>query len=184
MICHQESGVYRITHNYFQLSASGLDYVLLHRNDLWQRLVACSGCEIDDIIEQSLCTSTAEHAFELWLDYAASPYFQRNLPKRMVWLFPLYVGREWLVSESRVPPEITYTRKVVSDKGVLTVPAGTFKDVYYIEEYVYITDFSSGEESPDKYWVAPDVGIIKYEYMDFISNTTRTYELTEFTKGR
>ena len=128
--------------------------------------------------------SYTEHAFELWLDFLNDTFFQRNSPKRILWSFPLYVGKEWTVSKSRLVPEITYTRKVVSDNIILTVPAGTFRGVYCVEEYASIPDLPIDEETPNKYWLAPDVGVIKYEYLDFISNTTDTYELIEFRKGR
>jgi hypothetical protein len=94
------------------------------------------------------------------------------------------VGKEWTVSKSHLIPEITYTRKVVSDRGILTVPAGTFKNVYCVEEYASIPDLPIDEEKPSKYWLAPDVGVIKYEYLDPILNVTNTYELSEFRKGR
>jgi hypothetical protein len=126
--------------------------------------------------------SYTEYAYELWLDVLDDTFFQRNSPKRILWSFPLYVGKEWTVSKSRSEPEITYTRKVVADKGVLTVPAGTFEDVYYVEEYVSIAGFMTGEEASSKYWIAPDVGVIKYEYVDPFFETTRTCELGDFKK--
>lgn len=126
--------------------------------------------------------SYVEHAFELWLAAMDDTFPQRNSPKRVLWLFPLYVGKEWVVSKSRTVPEFTYTRKVVSGSGVLTVPAGTFEDVYYVEEHFSIADFPTGEEEPSKYWLAPDVGIIKYEYVDPVSRTAKTYELSDFRK--
>jgi len=125
-----------------------------------------------------------EHAFEFWLGTLDDTFFQRNSPKRVLWSFPLYVGKEWIVSKSRMVPEITYTRKVVSGNGVLTVPAGTFEGVYYVEEYASIAHLPSEEEMPSKFWLAPDVGVIKYEYMDYISMTTKAYELSDFKKGR
>ena len=126
--------------------------------------------------------SYTEYAFELWLDVLDDTFFQRNSPKRVLWSFPLHVGKEWIVSKSRTEPEITYTRRVVSDNGVLTVPAGTFEDVYYVEEYVDIAGFTTGEEEPGKYWIAPDVGVIKYEYVDPFFETTQTCELSDFKK--
>ena len=131
--------------------------------------------------------SYTEHAFELWVSASDSAYFQRNLPKLKFWSFPLQAGKEWIVSKSRVLPEITYSRKVISDDGALTVPAGTFTGVYYVEEYATIAGLENGEEPPqssNRYWLASDVGIIKYEYLDYSANTTRTYELSVFRKGR
>jgi len=127
--------------------------------------------------------SYTEHALELWLDFIDDTFFQRNSPKRVLWSFPLYVGKEWVVSKSRSIPEITYTRKVLSDNNTVTVPAGTFNNVYYVEEHISITDLPSDGELPNKYWIAPDVGIIKYEFVDSMYSTTQTYELEEFRKG-
>ena len=126
--------------------------------------------------------SYTEYASELWLDVLDDTFFQRNSPRRILWSFPLYVGKEWTVSKSRSEPEITYTRKVVSDNGVLTVPAGTFEDVYYVEEYISIAGFTTDEEAPSKYWIAPDVGVIKYEYVDPFFEITQIYELGDFKK--
>ena len=128
--------------------------------------------------------SYTEHALELWVDFWDDTLFQRNLPKRVLWSFPLYVGKEWIVSKSRIIPEITYTRKVVSGSGVLTVPAGTFEGVYYVEEYISIADLPTEEEVPNKYWLVPNVGVIKYEYVDYISITTKAYELSDFKRSR
>ena len=126
--------------------------------------------------------SYTEHAFELWLSFLNDAFFQRNSPRRIVWSFPLYVGKEWLVQKTRLDPQIEYTRRVVSDGHVLEVPAGAFEKVYYVEEYVSIAGIQTGEESPNKYWLAPDVGVIKYEYLDPVLNTVQTYELSHFSR--
>ncbi len=128
--------------------------------------------------------SYTEHALELWLDILNDTFFQRNIPKRVVWSFPLYAGKEWIVSKSYTVPEFTYIRKVISDNGVITVPKGTFKNVCYVEEYFSVGDLPADTEAPNKYWLAPDVGVIKYEYVDPMLNTTQVYELKGFTKGR
>ena len=126
-----------------------------------------------------------EHAFELWLASVDDTYLQRNSPRRVLWSFPLYAGKEWVVSKSLTIPEILYTRKVVSDNGVITVPAGTFAGVYYVEEYALFADLTPDEEiPPSKYWLVPDVGVIKYEYADPIFDIDAIYELTSFERGR
>ena len=129
--------------------------------------------------------SYTEHAFDLWLASADDTFLQRNSPKRVLWSFPLYVGKEeWIVSKSLTVPEISYTRKVISDNGVVAVPAGAFTNVYYVEEYALFADLPPDVEIlPSKYWLAPDVGIIRYEYSDPIFDTTITYELVTFQKG-
>ena len=77
------------------------------------------------------------------------------------------MGKEWVVSESLTIPEIIYTRKVVSHKNTITVPAGTFENVYYVEEYSSFVGLPDEEELPPaKYWIAPGVGVIKYEFAD------------------
>ncbi len=124
--------------------------------------------------------SYTEHAFELWLATLGDTFFQRNSPKRVLWSFPLYAGKEWIVWKPRVVPDITYTRKVVSGDDVITVPAGTFQGVFYIEEYASAADLPGGEETTGKYWLAPDVGIIKHEFTDPISSITIAYELSNF----
>ena len=129
--------------------------------------------------------SYTEHAFDLWLATLDDTFFQRNLPKRVVWSFPLYAGKEWTVSESYTVPEIIYTRRVVSDNNVVTVPAGVFENVYYIEEQSLFVGFADEEQlPPSKYWIAPGVGVVKYEFADPFFNVTTAYELRAFEEGR
>ncbi len=155
------------------------DYPLTAPVDYFSSMI---GFPIHDSFFTKDVDSYTEYAYELWLDVLDDTFFQRNSPRRILWSFPLYVGKEWTVSKSRSEPEITYTRRVVSDNGVLTVPAGTFEDVYYVEEYVDIAGFTTGEEEPSKHWLAPDVGVIKYEYVDPFFETTQTCELSDFKK--
>ena len=125
--------------------------------------------------------SYTEHGFDLWLASVEDTFFQRNLPKRVLWSFPLYVGKEWTVSKSISAPEVTYTREVVSDSNVITVPAGTFQNVYYVEENSVFAGLLDEEQlPPSKYWIAPDVGVIKYEFWDPFFSVTTSYELSKF----
>lgn len=127
--------------------------------------------------------SYTEHGFDLWLASVEDTFFQRNLPKRVLWSFPLYVGKEWTVSKSLNTPEIIYTRAVVSDSNVITVPAGTFQNVYYVEETSFFAGLLDEEQlPPSKYWIAPDVGVIKYEFWDPFFEVTTSYELSKFEK--
>ena len=124
--------------------------------------------------------SYTERAFDLWLLFMDDTYFQRSSPGRVLWSFPLYVDKEWTVSESAVAG-LKHTRKVVSDNGVMTVPAGAFTGVYCVEEYALFIGFAGDEATPPgKYWLAPDVGVIKYEYTDMVSDTVKVYELERF----
>ncbi|MBD3182962.1 hypothetical protein GF312_11775 [Candidatus Poribacteria bacterium] len=124
--------------------------------------------------------SYVEHGFELWLDYVQDTFFQRNSPKRMLWSFPLYEGKEWEVSTSRTVPQFTYTRKVVSANNRVEVPAGVYDNVYYIEEYLSIADMSDERDILNKFWVASGVGVVKYEFVDSELDTTQVYELAKF----
>jgi len=125
--------------------------------------------------------SYTEHAFDLWVASIEDTFFQRNLPKRVLWSFPLYVGKEWTVSKSFNAPEIIYTREVVSDSNVVTVPAGTFSNVYYIEENSVFAGLLDEEQlPPSKYWIVSDIGVIKYEFWDPFFNVPTTYELSKF----
>jgi hypothetical protein len=67
--------------------------------------------------------------------------------------------------------------------SIINIPAGTFRNVFYVEEYVSIANAPNDEQIPGKYWLAPDVGVIKYEYVDFVTGITVTYELSKFSKG-
>jgi len=127
--------------------------------------------------------SYTEHAIEFWVDFLDETYYQKVLPKRVLWSFPLEVGKEWTVLKSYGVPEVTYTRKVVPADSIINIPAGTFRNVFYVEEYVSIANAPNDEQIPGKYWLAPDVGVIKYEYVDLISGVTVTYELSKFSKG-
>ena len=124
-----------------------------------------------------------EHAFELWVDYINDTYFLRDLPKRVIWSFPLYEGKEWTVSKSYTEPAFTYTRKVVSASESVPVPAGNYTGVFRVEEYISI-DTQLDTELISVYWLAKGVGVIKYQYIDFLSLSTVTYELQRFTKGK
>ena len=123
-----------------------------------------------------------EHAFDLWVDFLNDTYFQRYQPKRVIWSFPLYEGKEWIVSSLYTEPKFTYTRKVVSASETVTVPTGTYAGVFRVEESVS-TDTQQGSGLISVYWLAKDVGVIKYQYIDSTSLNPITYELRKFKKG-
>jgi len=123
-----------------------------------------------------------EHAFDLWVDFLNDTYFQRYQPKRVIWSFPLYEGKEWTVTSLYTEPKFTYTRKVVSVSESITVPAGTYTDVFHVEESVSI-DTQPGVALISTYWLVKGVGVIKYQYADPISLSNVTYELRKFIKG-
>ena len=123
--------------------------------------------------------SYKEYAYDLLLSTDQN-YTIKNIPKRVVWEFPLYVGKEWEVGKTQT---IIYTRKVISSKNTLGMPAGTFDNVYYVEEYANIPESSDFTLPPNKYWLVPYIGVIKYEYTDLSSGFTNIYQLAEFVKG-
>jgi len=123
-----------------------------------------------------------EYAFELWVDFLNDTYFQRYIPKRIEWSFPLYEGKEWIVSKLYTEPAFTYTRKVVSASESITVPAGTYTGVFRVEESVS-SDTQPGVAVIFAYWLVRGVGVIKYQYPDPISTSDIIYELRKFTKG-
>jgi hypothetical protein len=122
-----------------------------------------------------------EGAFDAYIEFLEDPtWHQKHFPTRKIWQFPLQVGTEWIVLQSGFP-EITTTRKVVADKVEVTVPAGTYNNAYLIEEHAFINGGQPLLEKPNRYWVAPDVGVVKYEFTDFTSTPgdVKVYELNK-----
>jgi hypothetical protein len=123
-----------------------------------------------------------EYGFDLWVDFLNDTYFQRYIPKRIAWSFPLYEGKEWIVSTLYTEPKFTYTRKVISANETVTVPTGTYAGIFRIEESVS-SDTQQNSGLISIYWLAKDVGVIKYQYIDSTSSNPITYELRKFNKG-
>lgn len=122
-----------------------------------------------------------EHGFELWIQMMNDTYFQRSIPSRTIWSFPIYNGKEWVVSRSYTSPQITFTRKVTSDNQTLTTPLGTFNNAFCIEEYLSTSE-RTDQLMISKYWVAKGYGVIKYEYLDAQSLQQATYLLERFER--
>ncbi|MDE0088810.1 MAG: hypothetical protein OXU23_24030 [Candidatus Poribacteria bacterium] len=99
--------------------------------------------------------------------------------------FPLITGEKWQVRfEAKLVPELFPLDSGIDEFEVLseetvTVPAGTFENVFQVQEsfhWVYdpdVLDFSIDTTVAQK-WVAPDVGIIK-----FTQSQTRVGETVE-----
>jgi len=126
--------------------------------------------------------SYIESAFDAYIEFWEDPiWHQKHFPTRKLWQFPLQVDAEWEVFQNAFP-EITTTRKVVEDKVEVTVPAGVYNNAYLVEEHA----FSAGEqpilEKPNRYWVVPDVGVVKYEYTDFTSTPEMELKVYELNK--
>lgn len=124
-----------------------------------------------------------EYAFELWLDFVDDTYFQRYLPKRITWSFPIYESKEWQVTKLYTFPGLTYTRKVISGNNIVSVRAGRFENVFYIEEYVS-TEIDTEEQLIAKYWITANIGIIKYQYLDTQDGSIKEYELLKFKSAK
>jgi len=130
--------------------------------------------------------SYIEYGFDLWVDFlgkSGDTYFQRYQPKYIIWSFPLYEGKEWIVSKSYIEPYFTYTRKVISINENISVPAGNFSNVFHIQEWV------SAENQPNSdvlanYWLVRNKGVIKYDYVDPYSGNVVTFELRKFSESK
>lgn len=126
--------------------------------------------------------SYIESAFDAYIEFLDDPtWHQKHFPTRKLWQFPLAKGEEWIVFQNAFP-EITTKRQVIEDKVEVTVPAGTYNNAYLVEEQA----FGQGEqpilEQPNRYWVVPDVGVVKYEYTDFTSISERGIKVYELNK--
>lgn len=125
--------------------------------------------------------SIVENAFEIFLESRNDLVVQPHIPPRLLWAFPLKIGKEWTVSKTKSNPERTEARKVAADEILVKVPAGNFPNSYLIEERFFIGDQIPAEPT-SKYWVAPNAGVVRYEYRDILSrapNAKRAYELKE-----
>ena len=125
-----------------------------------------------------------ESAFDVYISFLDNPVLhQKHFPPRLIWDFPLQVGKEWTVFETKTSPAHQVIRRVVSANVSITVPAGTYNNAYLVEEEIVglsqlpalkFSDDSQQLEAanyePAKYWVVPNHGVVKYQY---------TYLLTE-----
>lgn len=130
--------------------------------------------------------SYVEYGYDLWVEFlgeSGDTYFQRYQPKRVVWSFPLYEGKEWIVSKTYTEPYFTYTRKVVSINENVSVPAGNFSNVYHIQESV-LAEGQSDVFVIANYWLVKGKGIIKYDYVDPYLNGFVTFELRKFSENK
>ncbi len=122
---------------------------------------------------------------------AGGNQFQKHLPPRRLWEFPMRVGATWTVFETpeltgkKPQPAVRVQRRVVREEDVSTPhytgPAlvvaewviGLAKDSETGESIVPSIDDEDGNGIPDRgeptarYWVAPGVGVAKYEYEEF-----------------
>ncbi len=114
-----------------------------------------------------------------------------------LWDFPLKTGKAWTVLEKVTEPTAHVIRRVLDEDVPVTVPDGDY-DAYLIEEEIVglseekavkqsTTDPSQLEVAryePAKYWVVPNVGVVKYQYSQMIPVTVNQepmYLLRSFT---
>ena len=126
------------------------------------------------------------------------------IPQKM-WDFPLTVGKEWVVFEKVSVPTIKVIRRVVAEDVTVDVSAGSFQ-TFLVEEVVVGVEGvgqpdeteENGEEGKNKvktdpskpyippahYWVAKNVGVVKYDYPKYIPVGSKpkihTFELTDY----
>ena len=120
-----------------------------------------------------------ESAFDVYVSFLSNPVLhQKHFPPRLLWDFPLQIGKEWTVFETKTTPVHRVIRRVIAANVSVTVPAGSFNNAYLVEEEIVdlsplpalkvSDDFQTLEVAdyePAKYWVVPDVGVVKYQYI-------------------
>ena len=126
-----------------------------------------------------------ESAFDVYVFFLDNPVLhQKHFPPRLLWDFPLQIGKEWTVFETKTAPMHRVIRRVINANVSITVPAGSFNNAYLIEEEVIglsrlpalklSDDFQTLEPTdyePAKYWVVPNIGVVKYQYPYILTET-------------
>ncbi len=126
-----------------------------------------------------------ESAFDAYVFFLDNPVLhQKHFPPRLLWDFPLQIGKEWTVFETKTSPALRVVRRVTDAYISVTVPAGSFNNAYLVEEEIVglpqlpalklSDDFQILEVAnyePAKYWVVPDVGVVKYQYPYILTET-------------
>ena len=126
-----------------------------------------------------------ESAFDAYLFFLDNPVLhQKHFPPRLLWDFPLLVGKEWTVFETKTSSAVRVVRRVTDADVSVTVPAGSYNNAYLVEEEIIglpqlpalklSDDFQTLEVAnyePAKYWVVPNVGVVKYQYPYVLTET-------------
>ena len=130
-----------------------------------------------------------ESAFDAYLPGLDNPIFhETHFPHRLIWDFPLKLGKEWIVFEKSTIPATRVIRRVVGVDESVAIPTGSYNGYVVEEEIVGLEGVEqSGSDSeqssfipPARYWVVPNVGVVKYEYTEFFGleqPVLRTFEL-------
>ena len=108
-----------------------------------------------------------ESAFDVFVGFADNPVLhQKHFPPRLLWDFPLQIGKEWTVFETQTLPLRQVVRRVIDAPVSVTVPAGSYNNAYLVEEEIIGLSGPSGLQGykPAKYWVVPNVGVVRYQY--------------------
>ena len=120
-----------------------------------------------------------ESAFDVYVSFLSNPVLhQKHFPPRLLWDFPLQVGKEWTVFETKTMPVHRVIRRVIAANVSVTVPAGSFNNAYLVEEEIVdlsqlpalklsddLQTLELADYEPAKYWVVPGVGVVKYQYI-------------------
>lgn len=77
-----------------------------------------------------------ESAFDVFIAFFDNPIVhEKHFPTRLIWDFPLQVGKEWIVFEKKTLPAERVIRRVVDANVPVTVPAGSY-NAYLVEETI------------------------------------------------
>lgn len=123
-----------------------------------------------------------ESAFDVFLPTRVL-HLKHFTPYRL-WDFPLKQGKSWTVVEKATEPAVHVIRRVLDEGVPVTVPDGNY-DAYLVEEEIVglseqtavkqsaadPTQLEVARYEPAKYWVVPDVGVVKYQYSEMIPVT-------------
>ena len=126
-----------------------------------------------------------ESAFDAYVFFLDNPVLhQKHFPSRLLWDFPLQIGKEWTVFETKTSPTLRVVRRVIDANVSVTVPAGSYNNAYLVEEEIIglpqlpalklSDDFQTLEVAnyePAKYWVVPNIGVVKYQYPYILTET-------------
>ncbi|MDE0300465.1 MAG: hypothetical protein OXN17_17650 [Candidatus Poribacteria bacterium] len=112
-----------------------------------------------------------ETAYDAYIGGQNPIFHERHASQRVIWDFPLKLGKEWVVFEKTTLPAVRVVRRVAKVNERVTVRTGSY-DAYVVEEEIVGKQHHGDAESPftippAKYWVVPNVGIVKYEYTLF-----------------
>ena len=141
--------------------------------------------------------SYTESAFDVFISFIDNPVIhQKHFPPRVIWDFPLWfseesqLGKEWIVFEKATLPTTRVIRRVIDANVSVTVPVGSYDNAYLVEEEIVglaqeqalklsddLQTLEPASYEPAKYWVVPDVGVVKYQYTYLSERETTTGEV-------